>query len=74
MHTCEQIPSMILPARSMLLRTLLVVALALPAAALAKNDKGGGKNHVPEFDVAAAGVVAAVVAGGAILLARRRRA
>jgi hypothetical protein len=68
--------------RTALLSALLVLAVALPAAALAGehrnsgkfNNRGGGKGHgVPEFDIAAAGAIAAVIAGGGIVLARRRK-
>ena len=58
---------------------LIMVLSASPALA----DKGGiphherergrGRHHAPEFDIAAAGAVAAIVAGGGVLLARRRR-
>jgi LPXTG-motif cell wall-anchored protein len=70
--------------RTALLSALLVLAVALPAAALADKDKhggsggsnnrGGGKGHgVPEFDVTAVGAIAALIAGGGIVLARRRK-
>jgi hypothetical protein len=69
------------PIRTSILSALLVLAFALPAAALAdKNEssrgdhRGGGKGHgVPEFDATAVGAIAAVIAGGGIVLARRRR-
>jgi LPXTG-motif cell wall-anchored protein len=70
--------------RTSLLSALLVLAVALPAVALAdqnkhggsgnSNNRGGGKGHgVPEFDVTAVGAIAALIAGGGIVLARRRK-
>jgi LPXTG-motif cell wall-anchored protein len=70
--------------RTSILSALLVLAVAVPAAALAGDDnhgvsggshnRGGGKGHsVPEFDITAVGAIAALIAGGGIVLARRRK-